>query len=759
MTPSSFGGKHSIAEDDVKYLKGVGPKRAEALAAVGIKTPLDLLYYFPRRYLDRSRILKIKDAQSALLSPDELTFVGRIKSLYVKRGGRQILFLKLADETGTLRCVWFNGVQYFARAFKEGEMIAFSGKVTMYQDEPCLIHPDYDHLEDESDDEEPQNFASLLHTGGIVPVYPTTEGLRRVGLDSRGLRRIIWKLLGSVENYEFPADVLPADVLSTNSLMNFREALSSIHFPDDEKHLNFSLRRFKFEELFYLELLLGIRRNLIRLAPGISMTAPEGTGGKDHLVGRLTNDILPFKLTESQKKVLQEIFIDLKSGHPMQRLLQGDVGSGKTIVALIAILIAVENGYQAAFMAPTEILAAQHFATVKQYIDMLGIESAILIGGQKRGERTQIYSDIEEGKASVVVGTHALIQEKVKFNKLGLIVVDEQHRFGVVQRMALQKKGRSPHPDPLPRGEGAARETSGREVGVNPHLLVMTATPIPRTLSLTIYGDLDVSVIDEMPGGRKKIKTALRGESQREKVYKFIREQVLSGLQVFIVYPLVNETEKSDLKAATQSFVRLRDEVFRGFKVGLIHGQMTETEKNDIMLAFKRNAINILVATTVIEVGIDVPNATVMVVEHAERFGLSQLHQLRGRIGRGVHQSYCILMTDEKYLDEKKIQTREDAVGYQRLKLFTSTSDGFKIAEYDLMLRGPGEFFGTKQSGLPPLKLANLIKDRDLIAQARRSAFKIAERDPHLRESQHVKLRETLLKNFKESLEFLSAIG
>ncbi len=726
MTQPTFGGKRLVSETEIKFLKGVGPRRAEALASVGVNTPLDLLYYFPRKYLDRSRIIKIKDAQSALLTPDEVTFVGRIKSLYVKRGGRQFLFLRLSDETGTLRCVWFNGVQYFSHAFKEGELIAFSGKVTTYQDEPCLIHPDYDHLEDESDEE-------FLHTGGIIPVYPTIEGLRRVGLDSRGLRRIIWKLLESQEKFEFPDDVLPAEVLSTNSLMSFKEALVSIHFPKDEKRLNYSLRRFKFEELFYLQLLLGIRRNLLKLAPGIQMSS-----GKDQLVRKLTNEILPFKLTESQKKVLQEIFIDMKSSHPMQRLLQGDVGSGKTIVALIAILIAVENGYQTAFMAPTEILAAQHFATVKQYVDLLGIESAILVGGQKKGDRTRVYSDIEEGKASIVVGTHALIQEKVKFNRLGLIVIDEQHRFGVVQRMTLQAKGETPH------------------------LLVMTATPIPRTLSLTIYGDLDISVIDKMPGGRKKIKTALRGESRRNNIYKFIREQVLAGRQAFIVYPLVNETDpkgagKSDLKAATQSFVQLRDEVFHGLRVGLVHGQMTETEKNDIMFAFKKNAINILVATTVIEVGIDVPNATLMVVEHAERFGLSQLHQLRGRIGRGIYQSYCILMTDEQYLDEKKIRTREDALAYQRLKLFSSTSDGFKIAEYDLMLRGPGEFFGTKQSGIPPLRLADLIKDRDIISQARRSAFKIAERDPHLRESGHIKLRETLLKNYKESLEFLKA--
>lgn len=716
--------RRSVAEMDVKYVKGVGPKRSEALASVGVKTALDLFYYFPRKYLDRSRILKIRDARSALLTPDEVTFVGRIQSIYTTRGARRFLFVKLADETGSLRCVWFNGVQYFARVFQEGELIAFSGKVTVYQDQPCLIHPDYDHLEDESDEE-------FLHTGGIIPVYPSTDALKRVGLDSRGLRRTVRKLIESLDEYELPADALPKEVLSVNSLLNLRDALILIHFPDDEKKLAFSLRRFKFEELFYLQLLLAIRRSLIKHAAGIPMKEPG------ELVRKLVTELLPFRLTDSQTKVLREIVDDLKSAHPMHRLLQGDVGSGKTIVALIAILIAVENGYQAAFMAPTEILAAQHFSTINQYLDLLHVESALLIGGQKKGIRAQTYSDIEDGSTSVAVGTHALIQEKVKFNRLGLIVVDEQHRFGVLQRMAIQQKGESP--------EGG------------PHLLVMSATPIPRTLSLTIYGDLDVSVIDEMPTGRKKISTALRGESSRGKIYKFIREQVLTGRQVFIVYPLVNETEKSDLKAATQSFVKLRDETFRDMKVGLIHGQMTETEKNDIMLAFKRNAINILVATTVIEVGIDVPNATVMVIEHAERFGLSQLHQLRGRIGRGVHQSYCVLMTDDKYLDEKEIQTREDSTAYQRLKLFTSTTDGFKIAEYDLMLRGPGEFFGTKQSGLPPLRLADLIKDRDIIVQARRSAFRIAEVDPHLRENKHQRIREILLKNYKEGLEFLKS--
>ena len=715
----------ALGEMDVQFIKGVGPRRSEALATVGVRTALDLLHYFPRRYLDRSRILKIKDAASALLIQDEVTFVGRIRSISVVGRGRRFLFLKLADDSGAIKCIWFNGVQYFQHAFEEEELIAFSGHVTAYQGQPCLIHPDYDHLEGDQDgaksDEE------FLHTGGIIPVYPTTEELRRVGLDSRGIRRIIRKLLSSSESFVFPGEPLPGEILSTNSLAGISDALSAIHFPSDEEQLGLALRRLKFDELFYLQLLLAIRRNAMRSESGIVMGTTNG------LAKKFIDRVLPFKLTGGQERVLREIGSDLVSGHPMQRLLQGDVGSGKTIVALITILHAVDSGHQAAMMAPTEILASQHYATIRSYLDSLGIESALLIGGQNKEVRSRIYSDILSRKTSVVIGTHALIQETVRFARLGLIVVDEQHRFGVVQRMALQEKGDSPH------------------------LLVMTATPIPRTLSLTIYGDMDLSVIDEMPAGRKKIKTALRGESKRDRIYKFIREQVLSGRQVFIVYPLVNESAKSDLKAATQSFIRLRDEIFRGFKVGLIHGQMTETEKNDIMLAFKKNAINILAATTVIEVGIDIPNATVMIIEHADRFGLSQLHQLRGRIGRGVHQSYCILMTEDKYLDEKKIETREEATAYQRLKLFTSTADGFKIAEYDLMLRGPGEFFGTKQSGIPPLRLANIIKDKELILKARKSAFKMAEEDPHLRAPGHSRIKDSLMKNYRESFDFLKA--
>ncbi len=730
--------KRSLAETEVQYIKGIGPRRAEALASVGIKSALDLLYYFPRKYLDRTRILKIRDAQTALLMTDEVTFVGRIQSIYLStRGPRRMLFATLSDGTASLRCVWFNALSYFANLFKEGELIAFSGKVTSYHDKPSLIHPEYDHLEDESDEE-------LLNTGGIIPVYPMTEQLRIAGIESRRLRRILKQLIESTDRYEYPPDPLPAEVMVTNSLMGLSEALASIHFPIDQKHLTYSLRRFKFEELFYLELLLAIRRNVIKHTPGIKMN-PSGD-----LVENFARNCIPFKFTESQKIVLREIVDDMRSDHPMHRLLQGDVGSGKTVVALVAMLIAVGNGYQAALMAPTEILATQQYATIRDYFDKLGVSSSLLIGGQKKRVRSQIYSDIVEGRTSVVVGTHALIQEELKFDKLGLIVVDEQHRFGVEQRMALQEKGESPH------------------------LLVMTATPIPRTLSLTIYGDLDTSTISEMPMGRKRVKTALRGDSDRPKVYKFINDQVLAGRQAFIVYPLVNDTEPSRrqsdaeklqnvsasrkaLKAATQGFVKLRDEVFRGLKVGLIHGQMTDAEKDDVMRAFKGKAIDILVATTVVEVGIDVPNATVMLIEQADRFGLSQLHQLRGRIGRGTHQSYCILMVEDGYLEENKIQSREEAIAHQRLKLFTSTTDGFKIAEYDLMLRGPGEFFGTRQSGIPPLKLANLIKDRDIIIQARRSAFKIAEQDPHLREEGHSAIRNKLLKDYSESFEFLKA--
>lgn len=711
---------------DVKFLRGVGPRRAEALSTVGVRLVKDLLYYFPRRYLDRSKIIPASSAREAL-TDGEVTFVGKIDSVKVLRTRKgSILSVHLRDSSGIIECVWFHGIKYFSRIFKEGSFSAFSGRVSLYRGIPCLFHPDYDSLEEESD-------RQLLNTGGIIPLYPTTEALRRVGLDSRGFRKTIFGVFS--HDIEPLVDPLPPEIREENKLMDINSALKQIHFPRSDNELRAAIRRFKFEELFYLQVLLAIRRSAIKSTQSIAMTK------YDNLTKRFVREIIPFHLTNSQKHVLQEIVDDLKSGRPMMRLLQGDVGSGKTIVALITMLIAVENDCQAAFMAPTEILAQQHYRTIKTFLDQLEVPSSLLIGGQKSAERIATYRDIETGVSKIVVGTHALIQEKVKFHRLGLAVVDEQHRFGVVQRMMLQKKGRD---------NNSQQETE-------PHLLVMTATPIPRTLALTLYGDLDVSVIKELPHGRKTIKTILSSENNRTKIYAFIKDQVNAGRQVYIVYPLVKETEKLDLKAASESFIRLRDEIFSEFRVGLIHGQMTEVEKDEVMLAFKENRISILVATTVIEVGIDVQNATVMVIEHAERFGLSQLHQLRGRIGRGPYQSYCILIAKEKYISGKNLQDQDDLIAYKRLQAMLQTNDGFKISEIDLELRGPGDFFGPKQSGSPNLQMANLITDVDILSASRRSAFSIVSRDPHLRNPAYAQIRSNLLNTYKDSLEFLKA--
>ncbi len=719
---------------DVKFLKGVGPRRAEALSTVGVYTVKDLLFYFPRRYLDRSKILQAADAAEAALANQEVTFVGKIESVRILRTRKgRILSVHLRDDSGTIESIWFNGINYFSKIFKEGGFSAFSGKVSLYRDRPCLFHPDYDSLEEESD-------WQLLNTGGIIPVYSSTENLRRVGLDSRGLRRTIFNLIQNVLNnqtqsIELLIDPLPIEIRQENNLVEINSALRQIHFPESESELESARRRFKFEELFYLQVLLAIRRSAIKSSPSIVMR------NYDNLTRRFLHEIVPFPLTNSQKQVLKEIVSDLKSGRPMMRLLQGDVGSGKTVVALISMLIAVENNCQAAFMAPTEILAQQHYRTIKGFLDQLQVTCSLLIGGLKPTERRAIYRDIETGVSKIVVGTHALIQERVRFHNLGLAIVDEQHRFGVVQRMMLQEKGRG--------NDGQER--------TEPHLLVMTATPIPRTLALTFYGDLDVSVIKELPGGRRPVRTVLRSDTDRMQIYRFIRDQVIAGRQAYIVYPLVKETERFDLRAASESFVRLRDEVFPDLKVGLIHGQMTELEKEDVMLAFKQNKISILVATTVIEVGIDVQNATVMVIEHAERFGLSQLHQLRGRIGRGRHQSYCILMTDKKYISGENLQSHDEFITRERLQAMIQTTDGFKISEIDLRLRGPGEFFGPKQSGAPNLQMANLITDADILSISRKSAFALVASDPHLRKPVNAQIRFKLLSNYKDSLEFLKA--
>ncbi|MBN1466991.1 ATP-dependent DNA helicase RecG [candidate division KSB1 bacterium] len=687
--------QQGFLEQSVQVLASIGPKRALALGDAGIATLEDLLYYFPRRYLDRSTVTPIRD----LKENEDATVVGRIIQADVQAGRKSRFVLALSDNTSILTCVWFSHVRYWQKKFIVGEWLAVSGKVSrfgVYQ----MTHPEFDLL---GDDKENVGF----NTGKIVPVYPSSEALTRVGFDSRGFRRITGRMMeGLSAKVE---EILPAHLRESQNLMPLVQALKHIHYPDSFAALEAARHRLKFDELFFMQLMLAFRRK--RFTAEAGGIAFDKVGDK---VKRLI-DALPFDLTEAQKKVLHEIRADMKSTKAMNRLLQGDVGSGKTIVALVTILIAVENGYQAALMAPTEILAEQHFLTIYHLLQTIDVQAVLLLGGQPKTLRAGILADIASGRAQIVIGTHALIQEQVEFCKLGLIIVDEQHRFGVMQRAMLKKKGQ------------------------NPDVLVMTATPIPRTLSLTLYGDLHVSIIDQLPAGRKPVVTAWRSDSQRKKIYDFVRQQVKSGAQVFTVFPLVEESEKSDLKSAVESYEAMRATTFKDYRVGLLHGRMKSDEKETTMASFKNGDIDILVCTTVIEVGVDVPNATVMVVEHAERFGLAQLHQLRGRVGRGDKQSYCILIAYGALSGDAR----------ERLDVMAATTDGFKIADKDLELRGPGEFFGTKQSGLPALKIADVIHDIDILYRARKEAFDLVERDPQLVESNHVNTRTYFNNHFK----------
>jgi len=690
------------ATTPVRFLRGLGETRSRELEKIGIKTVADLLFYLPRRYLDRSTILKCRDLRDGL----EATVVGKVMSGQLLYGGRRPRFeLTLADGTGFMKCVWFNRANLWPKIFSRGENVAFHGKVTFF-DGYGMIHPEFDKLGEEGE-------ARFLHTGKIIPLYRSSEALAKAGLDSRGFRRFLRQ---AVDDFAHTlADPLPAGLRSRYQLLPLAEAVAQIHFPESEEALAAGRNRLKFDELFFLELFLACRKAALATAQqGITFTA----------VGERTWELvekLPFQLTEAQRRVLREIRADMKAPQPMHRLLQGDVGSGKTVVALIAMLMAVENGYQAALMAPTEILAEQHYLTSHHFLEQLGVKVVLLVGGQKKSERGQILAAIASGEAALVIGTHALIQGGVQFHRLGLVVVDEQHRFGVLQRAALREKGEQPD------------------------VLVMTATPIPRSLSMTLYGDLDVSIIDQLPAGRQPVRTAWRSSRKREQIYQFVREQVLHGSQAYIVFPLVEETEKSDLAAATESYEALRRGIFHDLNPALLHGRMKSAEKETIMAAFKAGEHKVLVATTVIEVGVDVPNATVMVIEHAGRFGLSQLHQLRGRVGRGAKPSYCILIADEPVSAETR----------KRLQTLVDTTDGFRIAEVDLELRGPGEFFGTRQHGLPELKIANLVSDGRLLVAAREEAFALARHDPQLQRPEHAGLRAHLLRHYRDQLAAL----
>lgn len=688
----------------VQYLKGIGEKRALALKNADIQTIGDLLQYYPRRYLDRSNI-----SPMGKLRPNETaTAVGRIVTQGVKKGARSRFVVLLTDDTGYLTCVWFAQIPYWQKLFQVGQTLAVSGKLG-YFGGLQMVHPEFDLLSEGGEDHEDE----FIHTGKIIPLYASTESLSRVGFDSRGFRRAIRNLF---RNLEDPIeDSLPDSIVHHNKLVDLDEAFRNIHFPKDFDKLQHAKTRLKFDEFFFLEFMLAYRKHKIsQQQKGITF---------DKVGDRLKTlvDALPFELTEAQKKVIREIRHDMKKSNPMYRLLQGDVGSGKTIVALVSMLIALENGYQAALMAPTEILAEQHYITLRTWLEHMEVNVKLLLGGQRKLERKTILTAIANGECDIAIGTHALIQEQVNFHRLGLVVIDEQHRFGVAQRQILTEKGD------------------------NPDVLIMTATPIPRTLSLTVYGDLDVSIINELPEGRLPVRTSWRYENKRKEIYEFVRSKIALGQQAYIVFPLVEESEKLDLKAATESYELLSRDVFPELKLALLHGRMKSDEKESIMAAFKRGETQILVSTTVIEVGVDVAQATIMVVENAERFGLTQLHQLRGRVGRGSEQSYCILIARQPLT--------EDAI--TRLNTMKETNDGFKISEVDLQLRGPGEFLGTRQHGLAEFKIADPIHDTALLEKARKEAFEIVAKPQELQQVMERIQQNSFIQNYKDKIEIM----
>ncbi len=687
----------------IQYLKGIGPVKAEALKQIGIETVEDLLYYIPRKYLDRSAILPIEKLQEGTVA----TVIGRVEASGIKkvrRPRKPQFHVILRDDTGYIRLVWFNNWKWAPKLFEENDLVVASGTVNVYGGYQ-IIHPEFEIVSKKS--EEDITGDDLIHTGRIIPLYPSTAELKKVWLDSRGFRRVLKPLLNEVPS--LIGETLPEKITAEVGLNKLTDAIKNIHFPDDLKSAELARERLAFDELFYLELMLALRKQKIHREEGIAFNKPGD------LVRTLLK-MLPFQLTEAQRKVLREITKDMMSKNNMHRLLQGDVGSGKTIVALFAMLIAVENGYQSALMAPTEILAEQHYITIHQMLESLGVKITLLTGSLTGPEKKNVLRNIQNGDAQVVIGTHALIQENVEFSKLGLVVIDEQHRFGVMQRAQLKKKG--PSPD----------------------VLVMTATPIPRSLALTLYGDLDVSVIDALPPGRKPIKTSVWTENSKTKMYELVEGELKKGHQAYLVYPLVEESEKADLKAATESYEFLKERIFPHRRLALLHGRIKSKDREGVMQDFRCGKYDILVATTVIEVGVDVPNAAVMVIEHAERFGLSQLHQLRGRIGRGADQSYCLLVANYPMSEEAK----------QRLQAMIATNDGFKISEIDLKLRGPGEFFGTRQHGLPELKIADIITDAKLLYPARDWAFKTMQEDPKLTQNDNLCIRSTFIRKYKK---------
>lgn len=687
----------------VQYIKGVGPKLADVLATKGISTVGDLLHYLPFRYEDRLNPRGIAELRAGEMA----TVIAEVRNSGLFRTRRMPIFqLTVGQGRTRLKCLWFNAT-YLKDKFKPGGLIALYGKVEQDRSgELQIIQPQYEVLGEASGNSAEDNAAASLEVGRIVPIYESA-GQGRV--TTRWFRRAVRTALEALTPEI--AETIPAAVRARLALLSEREALWKVHWPEAGESFEAlqSARtpahvRLIFEELFFTELGLEVKRRQLKAETGIAFQLEDR-------VREAIKKILPFHPTAAQKRVLKEIAEDMQKPHPMRRLLQGDVGSGKTIVSFQAAIIAIENGYQVALMAPTEILAQQHYFSARKILENAGYRIVLLTGSLESDRKREIRRHISQGSAQLVIGTHALLEEKVEFAKPGLVIVDEQHRFGVLQRLKLMKKS----------GDASGKTRGGADAHARPSepppspepdVLVMTATPIPRTLALTLYGDLDLSVLDELPPGRTPIVTKRVGDDRSPEVWDFLRKQITKGHQAYVVYPVIAESEEGELKAAVKMYRELSGKIFPDLKVGLLHGRLDPELKDQVMRMFQKGDLQILVATTVIEVGVDVPNATVMVIEHAERFGLAQLHQLRGRIGRGAAKSYCILMTGGKVTEE----------GEKRLDAMVRTNDGFEIAELDLELRGPGEFFGTRQAGMPTFTVANLIRDRQLLELAKREA-------------------------------------
>jgi ATP-dependent DNA helicase RecG len=691
----------------VQYVKGIGPRLAEVLGAKGIHTVDDLLHYLPFRYEDRVNPRGISELRAGEMA----TVIAEVRTSGLFRTRRMPIFQMTAGQgRSRLKCIWFNAT-YLRDRFKPGQLVALYGKVEQDRGgELQLVQPQFEILGDSSEEAEgsEQTAASSLEVGRIVPIYETAGQGR---LTPRWFRRVIHAVLGNLSPQLL--DPMPAVVRRHLSLISPQEALHQVHWPDPGESLQ-DLQasrtpahiRLIFEELFFLELGLELKRREQKAQTGIAFTL-------DNRAREAIKKILPFHPTGAQKRVLKEIASDMEKPFPMRRLLQGDVGSGKTIVAFEAAIIAMENGYQVALMAPTEILAQQHYFSARRILENAGYRIVLLTGSVEEDRKREIRRHIGQGNAQLVIGTHALIEQKVEFARLGLVIVDEQHRFGVMQRFKLMKKSADEG-----AGNGNVAAAPSRPAGQSsasfgePDVLVMTATPIPRTLALTLYGDLDISVLDEMPPGRTPIVTRRISDDRSDEVWQFVGKQVAAGHQAYVVYPVIEENEETELKAALKMHKELSKKIFPNLRVELLHGRLHPDQKEDVMRRFQKGEVDVLVSTTVIEVGVDVANATVMVIEHAERFGLAQLHQLRGRIGRGAAKSFCILMTGGKISED----------GERRLDAMVRTTDGFQIAELDLELRGPGEFFGTRQAGMPSFQAANLIRDRQLLEVAKREA-------------------------------------